>query len=440
MGGLPGTIKCEQIVMEAGYDGDISPVLASAPSLKSAISDLNKTQVAIINGGPVVQTMGWKWNRFFPTPFLTNSWQQDYAQNTLTIGWLENCQAIDVNNTTVPKPAVDVYAVRDLSITNVVGWPRTICWLPNNQLMFGTWGSARLNNEFGLTNPAASVLYTNPFGQNKTPSNPITQVADTSGQLWRLSVFDSGQTPATATCGTFNPFVAIITATSMDGSNNLTVTCANAYAVGQQVLLAGTAESYLNGKTITITSVTGSSPNQTAFTGTGVTHSTYTNAADTGTAGIVSAYPTLASPAAVATSVVDGTVTWQAINPYAQGMRIGPIPSQTGRVWGIRPIAQSKPVQYTSLESYITPIPDELYTYFLEGFKILNGMKATDAKVRAKYQTMYPLWLQSLDNCVRTGNREPDNFQMIPTSPIMQPAWGLACPRPDYPYGPPWWG
>lgn len=361
MGGLPGTVKLEQIVMEAGLDGDIAPVLASAPSMLSAISDANKIQVAIINGGPVVQTQGWKWNRFFPTPFLSNSWQQDYASNTLNIGWLENTQAIDVNNTSVPKPAIDVYAVKDLTITNVVAYPRYICWLPNNLLQYGSWGAAALNNVFGLTNPGPLVVYTNLFGGNKTPSNPINQVADAFGNFWRVNVFDNSQTPLTATCGSTNPF-----------ATNLSPT-----------------------------------------------------------------YPTLANPSATATVVTDGTVTWQAINPYAQGFRCSPIPSQTGRVWGIRPVAQAKPIQYTSLESYITPIPDELYSYFLDGFKIVNGMKATDTKVRAKYQAMYPMWIQSLDNAVRTGNREPDNFMFLPTNPVVQPAWGYASPRPDFPYGGP---
>lgn len=348
--GNQGSIKCEQIVMEASMDGDIAPILASAPSLLSALADLNKVQVSILNGGPVVQTMGWKWNRFFPTPFLTNSWQQDYASNQLNIAWLENCQAIDVNNTTIPKPAADVTAVKDLSVTNVVGWPRYICWLPNNQLMYGTWGGSSLNNEFGLTNPGANVTYTNPFGANLTPSNPITQIKDPNGNLWLLTTY--------GTCGSTQP----------------------------------------------------SWPSTPTF-------------------------PTYANPSATATTVTDGTCVWTAINPYGQGFRITPIPSQTGKVWGIRPIAQAKPVYYTSLESYITPIPDELYTYFSDGFKIINGMKASDAKVRAKYQAMYPLWIQALDNCVRSGNREPDNFLMTPTSPIQQPSWGYAAPRPDYPFG-----
>jgi hypothetical protein len=425
-----GTVKIEQIVIEAAMNGDIAPVLASAPSLTFAVSVANQVQVAIVNGGPIVQTMGWKWNRFFPATFLTNSWQQDYASNNLNIAWLENCQAIDVNNTTVPKPAIDVYAVKDLNVTNVVSWPRYICWLPNNQLMFGSWGSAALNNEFGLTNPGASVVYTNPFGANLTPSNPITQVQDANGNYWLLTTY--------GTCGSFNPFALNITETSMNGSNVLTVTCANAVQVGQQVVLAGTAESFLNGQTVTVASVIGTSPNQTGFTATGVTHGSYTNASDTGTASIVPSFPTLAAPSTVATTVIDGTVIWSAINPYGQGFRIGPIPSQTGRVWGMRPIAQAKPVQYTSLESYITPIPDELYTYFLTGFTTLMGMRSADQKVRAKYQADYPLWIQSLDNAVRSGNREPDNFMFVPTAPIQQPAWGYACPRPDYPFGPAW--
>lgn len=353
MSNYAGSIKCEQIYMEAAMDGDIAPILASAPSDLSALADLNKVQIAFINGGPVVQSMGWKWNRFFPPPFLTNSWQQDYASNNLNIGWLENCQAIDVNNTTVPKPACDLFAVKDLSVTNVTGWPRAICWLPNDQLMYGAWGGASLNNEFGLTNPGANVVYTNPFGANVTPSNPITQIKDYNGNLWLLTTY--------GTCGSSEP--------SWPASPT---------------------------------------------------------------------YPTYIAPTATATTVTDGTCVWTAINPYAQGFRISPIASQTGRVWGIRPIAQAKPVRYVNMESYISPIPDELYTYFSDGFKILSGMKSNDAKVRAKYSAQYPLWIQSLDNAVRSGNREPDNFQMVPTDSVQQARGCYGAVRPDFPFGTPW--
>lgn len=345
-----GSVKCEQIVMEASLDGDIAPIIASSPSLMSALADLNKVQVDILNGGPVVQTMGWKWNRFYCTPFLANSWQQDYASNELRIAWLENCIAVDVNNTTVPKPSCEVHAVRDLEPTNIVGWPRSICWLPNNQLMYGSWGGAALNNEFGLSNPGPGAVYTNPFGANSTPSNPIAQIQDPNGNYWMVTHY--------GTCGNTQP----------------------------------------------------SWPSTPS-------------------------YPTYASPSTVATTVTDGSVIWTALNPYAQGFRIGPIPSQTGKVWGIRPVAQAKPIQYQTMESYISPIPDELYTYFSDGFKILCGMKSNDPKTRAKYQSRYPLWIQALDNAVRTGNKEPDDFRFIPTDPLQQPSFGYSSPRPDYPYG-----
>jgi hypothetical protein len=344
-----GAIKCEQRIMEAEMNGDTAPVLAGAPSQLRGLAELNRVQVDIMNGGPVVQTMGWKWNRIFPTPFLTNSWQQDYASNALNIAWLEGCQAVDVNNTTVPKPVIDVEASKDLTVTNLVGWPRYICWLQNYQLMYGTWGGNALNNEFGLSNPGANVEYVNPFGANVTPSNPITQIIDPNGNYWVLTTF--------GTCGSTQPSWP-------------------------------------------------SSPS----------------------------YPNYVSPNATATTVTDGTCVWTAINPNAQGFRLSPIASETGRVWQIRPRAQAKPVAYTSNESYITPIPDELYTYMSDGFQIRLGMKSHDAKTRAKYSAMYPLWIQSLDNAVRSGNREPDNFWIVPTDPLQQPSWGYFSPRPDYPY------
>lgn len=366
MAGLPGSIKLEQLVMEAGYDGDIAPVQALSPSIGQAISDFNATQVAILNGGPIVQTQGWKWNRFFPEPFLTISWQSDYYTNILNIGWLEGCQAIDVNNTTRPKPAIDMYAVKDLTVTNYTSTPKNICWLPNNQLMHGTWGGNPLANEFGLLNPGPGVVYTNPFGANAAPSNPTTMIKDTFGNLWRiLPGTQAAPQGGYGTCGNTNPFLT-----------NLNPT-----------------------------------------------------------------YPTYAAPTAAATQVTDGTTIWEAINPYAQGFRIGPIPSNTSRVWGIRPIAQMKPQPYSialGLEQYTNPIPDELYTYFLDGFKIRLGMRSVDPKTQKKYKDMYPLWIAALDNSIRTGNREPDNFMFVPTHGVMQPSYGYAAPRPDYPYGTPW--
>lgn len=346
------SIKLEQIVLEASLNGDIAPVLATGgASITPALSIANQVLVAMLNGGGVAQPMPWKWNRFYTTPFATISYQQDYATNNLTIGWLENCQAIDVNNTAVPKPVVDVTAVKDLVVTyKVTGYPGRICWAYNNQLMYGTWGATAITNEFGLSNPGANVKYTNPVGASVSPTNPITQIQDPNGNYWVLTTY--------GTCGSSQP----------------------------------------------------SWPASPTF-------------------------PTVSNPSATATTQADGTCVWTAINPLAQGFRIAPIPPQNGRVWQIRPIAQSKPVNYSSLENLLTPVPDEMYTYFLNGFTTYCYQKSPDPKIRLKFDEYFKLWLQSLDNCIRAGNREPDDFRFVPEQSIMSPSYGNTI-RPDYPFGP----
>ena len=53
---------------------------------------------------------------------------------------------------------------------------------------------------------------------------------------------------------------------------------------------------------------------------TGVTHlGGYSNPTDTGTVFINQTYPTLTTPSTTATTVIDGTVVWTAINPDGQG-------------------------------------------------------------------------------------------------------------------------
>jgi hypothetical protein len=345
------TVKLEQIVMEAAANGDIAPVLATGGAeLMPALPIANRVQREILQGGPVVQTMGWKWNRVYGTPFNTNSLQQDYAQNNLTIGWLERSQAIDVNNTSQPKPCFDVLARRDLVPTyrQFMG-PVVICWLYNNQLMYGTWGAASQNQQFGLNNPGPGVVYTNPIGANLSPNNPITQIKDPNGNYWVLTTY--------GTCGNTQP-------------------------------------SWTNPPT----------------------------------------FPTIATPDAVASTVSDGTCVWSAINPLGQGFRLAPLPPQTGRVWEIYPIWQAKPVQYKSLEDFISPIPDELYTHFSTGFEAICYTKCVDAKMRAKGQDMYAKWIASLDNAVRSGNLEPDDFRFVAPCPIMAPTGdGYGGLRPDFP-------
>jgi hypothetical protein len=117
----------------------------------------------------------WKWNRFKIPPFPLTSNQQDYAANLYNIGWVENGKRIDINNTTVPPPDADVYAVRDLAESSqAAAWPFQYCWHYNDQMQQELW-------------PGPGVKYTDPIGQvAPNPENPYTNIIDPSGNILAL--------------------------------------------------------------------------------------------------------------------------------------------------------------------------------------------------------------------------------------------------------------
>lgn len=141
----------------------------------------------------------WKWNRIAQnqlSPFYTISWQQDYPQLTANIQWIEHCEIVDINNTALPKPWWPCEAVRDLPrVSTQFGRPGQICWLPNDQLVYGTWGATP--GLSGQNNPGPNIVITNPLGQPSTPSNPITQIVDPNGNLQLLTTY--------GTCGATAP-------------------------------------------------------------------------------------------------------------------------------------------------------------------------------------------------------------------------------------------
>lgn len=136
-------------------------------------------------------------------------------------------------------------------------------------------------------------------------------------------------------------------------------------------------------------------------------------------------YPTFQSPNVVQTVanggiIQDGTAYWQAVNPKGQGIRINPIPSQTGRVWQLRMFAQMRPVAFLGLTQTLEPIPDDFYTYFQNGFVAYCYMHSKDSKIAAKFQVMYKLWIESLTQALRSIDRERDNAGIYPGEAIMQ--------------------
>jgi len=147
------------------------------------------------------------------------------------------------------------------------------------------------------------------------------------------------------------------------------------------------------------------------------------------------AYPTLNDPTADSTNVIDGTTVWTAINPNGQGFRLSPIPPQQGQVWTINPSAQSRIQRFTSLNQYLNPLPDDLVSYFQNGFFTECYRYHPDAKVHSKYAQEYARWLKSLDDAVKTFDREQDSFAFRPCSNMMDGGYSPYL-GPSAPYGP----
>jgi hypothetical protein len=147
-------------------------------------------------------------------------------------------------------------------------------------------------------------------------------------------------------------------------------------------------------------------------------------------------YPSVSNPSAIAVVVTDGAVHWTAVNPQGQGFRINPMPSQTGPVWQIAPIAQMKPIKFSKLTQFLEPIPDDFFTYIQNGFFAQCYRRSPDPKVRAKFTDEYKIWMASLDAAVRQGSREQDDYGFVPTSNVMETSWGWNPISPAMPFGP----
>lgn len=418
-------------------NGDTAPSLATGGFSQQPIVQMgNKVLAAMLNGGAQGQPMGWKWNRILVPPFPTISWQQDYfIPGLVQLSWLESAWGIQYSNTSQPKPKIPLECHKDLLVTyQQNGYPGKCCWVNNSQAQTGVWGDTELQTPTGQNNPGPNVLYTNPLTATTQPSNPITNVEDPNGGLWTVTTF--------GTCGTFNPFALNITATSINASGNvLTVTAANSVQVGQSILLTGTQESFLNGQSVTVAAVIGSSPNQTGFMATGVTHmGGYSNPTDTGVAYINQTYPSLTSPNTPATTVIDGTTVWTAINPNGQAIRLNPIPPQQGQVWQINIVGQLRITQFTSLTQSLGVVPDDYYQTFVDGCMAEAYRRNPDAKIRARFKDEWTLWLKSLNDSFKFANKEQDDFGFYPSDPIMETGAGSIWLGPAAPYpGWPWY-
>src|SRR5258707_1118638 len=156
------TTTLSNILQFAKTFPEVSPILQSAAggsSLQPALTICSDVMIELIS-----QVFNWKWNRFALPLFYTNSFQQDYALNIVNLGWLENGFLKDINNTAYPQPIWPLEVVKDLQVTSAqYGMPGQVCWFPNDQLVFGTWGAANTGGGVG-PNPQALQKITSPLG------------------------------------------------------------------------------------------------------------------------------------------------------------------------------------------------------------------------------------------------------------------------------------
>lgn len=168
----------------------------------------------------VCERYNWKWNRSTAVPFYTNSYQQDYpqlAQPRGAIGWGEDGDVVDVNNTLVPKPLNNIKWRRGLSRTNVSRWwPENLCWMYNSDLTLGVWPGPDITY-YALLGTSA------PGGQN-----PLMSMLDKNGNILIVTVF--GTTGSTAP---FLPANAQEGAVILDGT--VTWTCVSPNSQGFRI-------------------------------------------------------------------------------------------------------------------------------------------------------------------------------------------------------------
>lgn len=138
----------------------------------------------------IAERFNWKWNRATAPQFLTNSYQQDYPQIGLVgLGWLEDCDVVDINNTSFPPPLGNATVRRQLSrVGQYVGYGpggvrnQQVCWMYNKDLSYGTW-------------PGPGQVYS-PLIAAQVVQNPLMSMVDKNGNLMIVTTF--GETGAIA--------------------------------------------------------------------------------------------------------------------------------------------------------------------------------------------------------------------------------------------------
>ena len=378
-----------------------------------------------------------KWNRAIAPSFLTNSYQQDYPQIGLgDIGWLEEADSVDINNTAFPKPTniPGITVVRQLSRTSLALFPvNKLCWMYNKDLSYGAW-------------PGNGVAFNPLITSGPVLQNPIMSMVDANGN--RLIVAlpgNQGGTTVSATPQSLSPTYASASPNGLGRLITLYVlgNAVPAWIVPGQYFNVNVSDGTLNGRMlVTGTGVPFVIGGQTYW---GVVvqqlgdFDSVSQEPITGTASLYNGAPLLPANSVEGTTVLDGTVVWTVVNGEGQGFRVFPLPGATGPVYEITAYYQMLLEKLTSLQSLINPIPDDQNYIYQTGVEWMCRMSSPNPVDRAEAAKNWPLWLASLVKLLKQNDREIDAYDALPaTSPVESvygPYRGLRNPQdPSQPY------
>lgn len=296
-----------------------------------------------------------KWNELNLPPFYTNSWQQDYA-------------LVYPPNWAPGQPAAGQ------SLTNLAWLERGICIDINADSFPKPYREVECGRE-QQQNPGANYVVN--MGANGSGGNPLFIVN-----------FFPNHTLYYGTWGALNNGTQSIGNNPGPGSAYMT-------PLGSQSMPDNP-----------ITQIMDANGNFLVLTGYGIEGSAAPLAA------------TNALPGAVVFGT-GATTKWTVVDPWGQGIRIDPTPSQTGVVWQFLLVGQMKPMRFTTLGQTLFPLPDEFEPNFRQGFIAQCYRYSTDSKVRAKFKDEWALWLASLQELRAKQDRELEENIFVPDRGIM---------------------
>jgi hypothetical protein len=83
----------------------------------------------------------------------------------------------------------------------------------------------------------------------------------------------------------------------------------------------------------------------------------------------------------------------------------------------------------------IEPIPDDLATYFEDGFIARAYEFSPDPAKQITWETRWTQWLSGIANSLKSQTREKISYGMVPDHGIMEDGVMYGSPTPAWPFG-----